>query len=66
MTSKPIEVRVPIAELDYIGWAKIETNGHRRQVSSHINNPAYTGQHAPYTQLSSASKVSNVPKLKIS
>ena len=42
MTSKPVEVEVPITELHYVGWAKIKTNGHRcKPMSSPINNPAY-------------------------
>ena len=32
MTSKPVEVGVPITELHYVGWAKIKTNSHRRRL----------------------------------
>ena len=43
MTSKPVEVQVPITELHYVGWAKIKTNGHRQQTWTNvtiINNSA--------------------------
>ena len=36
MTSKPVEVGVPITELHYIGWAKIQTNSHKRQTQTNV------------------------------
>ena len=36
MTSKPVEVRTPITELHYIGWAKIKTNGHRWRTQTDV------------------------------
>ena len=32
MTSKTVEVRVPITEQHYVGWAKIKTNWTRTDV----------------------------------
>ena len=43
MTSKPVEVRVPITELHYVGWAKIKKtaiNDKTEPTPSPINNPA--------------------------
>ena len=36
MTSKPLEVWVPITELHYVGWAKIRTNGHIRKTQTDV------------------------------
>ena len=43
MTSKPVEVRVPITELHYVGWAKskqMAIDDRPEPMSSLINNPA--------------------------
>ena len=36
MTSKPVEVRVPITELHYVGWAKIKANSNRQQTRTDV------------------------------
>ena len=36
MTLQLVEVRVPITELHYVGWAKIKTNGHKRQTQTDV------------------------------
>ena len=49
MTSKPVEVRVPITELHYVGSAKIKTTAiedRPEPMSSPINNPAYCFLHS--------------------
>ena len=39
MTLKPVEVRVPITELHYVGWVKIKTKGHRHQTRTDVITP---------------------------
>ena len=58
MTLKLVEVRVPITELHYIGWAKIKTNRRRRQTQTNI----YIMEIANITHKNSSSNGSSISR----